>query len=182
MLVTVAAYTDAIEAHIAKGRIQADGIPAYIAHEHHIWANWFISNALGGVKVQVLPQFVTDATDILETVRSSTYEQLLLEQEGPFEKEKCPKCESDRIKERRWPQKVALLMVWFTTLPVPYSEGLKRCLVCGNKWVDKYWKNYTLTTLTIIVLSAVLFYYAIIVTFYYWCKLSDMNPGCMCCI
>lgn len=179
MLVTVVAYTDAIEAHIAKGRIEADGIPAYIAHEHHIWANWFYSNALGGVKVQVLPQFVAEAKSILEAIKASTYEQLLELQEGSIEKEVCPKCKSEAIEAIRWSQKVALLVVWFTTLPIPYSRGSARCLVCGNKWVDQYCKNYTVTTLAIIILSTTLFYFAVIGTFYYWCRLSGTSPGCI---
>ena len=55
--VTIASFTSPLEAHMARGRLEAEGIPAFIAHENHIWAEWFLSNALGGVKVQVLKQY-----------------------------------------------------------------------------------------------------------------------------
>ena len=52
-LVTVGSYTDPIQAHIAGGRLESEGIPVVIADEHLIWGNWMLSNALGGVKLQV---------------------------------------------------------------------------------------------------------------------------------
>ena len=179
MLVTVAAYTDAIEAHIAKGRIEADGIPAYIAHEHHIWANWFISNALGGVKVQVLPQFEVDAKSILKAIKTSTYEQLLEDQEGLFEKEVCPECKSEAIVEVRWSQKLALLAAGLFLVPIPYFRGSEKYLVCGNSWVDQHWKNYSLVVLAIIILSTILFCFSVAGTFFYWCRLNGASSQCM---
>lgn len=35
-LVTVDSFTDAVEAYIAKGRLEAEGIPTFIANENHI--------------------------------------------------------------------------------------------------------------------------------------------------
>ena len=36
MLVTIATFTNPLEAHIVRGRLQAEGIETYVAHEHHI--------------------------------------------------------------------------------------------------------------------------------------------------
>ena len=44
-----------MEAHIFRLRLEAEGIFAVVAHEHHVWANWPYAMALGGVKVQVPP-------------------------------------------------------------------------------------------------------------------------------
>ena len=38
------------------GLLQAEGITAFVAHEHHIGNNWPLSTALGWTKVQVLPE------------------------------------------------------------------------------------------------------------------------------
>lgn len=41
------------EAHLAKSRLEDEGIRCYIANEYTISANWLYSNVLGGVKVYV---------------------------------------------------------------------------------------------------------------------------------
>jgi len=51
-LSTICWFADPIKAHIVKGRLEAEGIYVYLANEHHIWAKWTISNALGGVECQ----------------------------------------------------------------------------------------------------------------------------------
>ena len=64
-----------MEAHIARGFLENYDIFAVVINEHHIrMNNWFMIQALGGVKLQVL------AADYLQT------QQLLIEvQEGKYE-------------------------------------------------------------------------------------------------
>lgn len=57
MLVTIATFSFPHEARIAKARLDALGIPSFIADEHTINMQWLYSNALGGVRLQV-PQAV----------------------------------------------------------------------------------------------------------------------------
>lgn len=40
---TVDSYTSPIDAYLAKGRLEAEGIPAFVAHDNHVWANWMYS-------------------------------------------------------------------------------------------------------------------------------------------
>ncbi len=65
-LLTVESFSDPLEAHIAKGRLEAEGIQAFVANEHHIWANWMMSHALGGVRVQVASENIDVAKRIIE--------------------------------------------------------------------------------------------------------------------
>ncbi|KAA0446357.1 MAG: DUF2007 domain-containing protein [Candidatus Thioglobus sp.] len=53
MLTTVARFSFAHEAYIARAKLESEGIPATLADEHTINMQWLYSNALGGVKVQV---------------------------------------------------------------------------------------------------------------------------------
>ena len=55
-LVTVAAYPDAIAAHLAVARLVGEGIQSSTADEHIVSADWFYTGAVGGVKVQVHPK------------------------------------------------------------------------------------------------------------------------------
>ena len=67
MLVTVASYWLPYEAHLARSKLEAQGIPAALADEHTIEAQWLFANALGGVKVMVHPLYADAARAILAT-------------------------------------------------------------------------------------------------------------------
>jgi len=64
-LVTIAIFPDAFNAHLAQGRLQADGIDAYIQDEHAIQVNPFYNVALGGIKLQVKDNDVQAAVFLL---------------------------------------------------------------------------------------------------------------------
>lgn len=53
MLVTVARFTDPLEAQIACGRLRAEGIDAHVADAHMGLANWEWRLAVGGTRVLV---------------------------------------------------------------------------------------------------------------------------------
>ena len=53
MFVTIARYPDPIEAHIACGRLRAEGIDAHVADDHMAVANWEWRLAVGGTRLRV---------------------------------------------------------------------------------------------------------------------------------
>ncbi len=67
-LVTLAAFNMPHQAHLAKSRLEAEGIPVFIRDEHLISINWFYSPALGGVKLQVPDVNLKEAREILDSV------------------------------------------------------------------------------------------------------------------
>lgn len=71
-LVTVAQYDQMPLAYIAKGRLEAEGIPCLIADENLVQADWFYSLAVGGIKVQVEEEFVSRARTVLGTDYSAS--------------------------------------------------------------------------------------------------------------
>ncbi|ALP54337.1 hypothetical protein Tel_14940 [Candidatus Tenderia electrophaga] len=54
--VTVASFDTSPEAHIAMGRLLAEGLDAHLADEHLVQTDWLYSIAVGGIKLQVPPQ------------------------------------------------------------------------------------------------------------------------------
>ncbi len=64
-LVTVAARTTAAEAHIVRAKLESEGIHAFIADEMLSTFRWDLSNAIGGVKVQVAEEDYDRALEIL---------------------------------------------------------------------------------------------------------------------
>ncbi len=105
MLKTIAQYTDPIQAYIAKGRLEASNIPVTIADEYYISANWMISNAIGGVKLQVPDEFTVQAIQVIRRLDAGDYEatDLVYTEEVPEKPEEqpvddaCPYCQSKDI-------------------------------------------------------------------------------------
>lgn len=64
-LITIAVFAVAFHAQLLKGRLEADGIECYIQDEHTVQVNPVLSNALGGIKLQVKEEDVPLAVNLL---------------------------------------------------------------------------------------------------------------------
>ena len=65
-LVTIARFDLTGQAHIAKNALEAAGIKSVLADEQTIAMDWLLSNAIGGIKVQVLEEDAERAVTALE--------------------------------------------------------------------------------------------------------------------
>lgn len=74
--VTVAAYDTMTPAHIAMGRLQAEGIECWLADENLVQMDWLYSIAVGGIKLQVHQQYAHWAAEILATDYSAELSDL----------------------------------------------------------------------------------------------------------
>lgn len=136
MFTTIDRTTNAIEAHIIRGHLEAEGIPAFVAHEHHIWARWDLSNALGGVKIQIFDEQLDDAKHVLNNIHQGIYTTALEDEWGPLEELRCPVCDSIAVKKRLALWRTAFLVLWMTCLTIPFRHGAYRCRDCGRRWVE----------------------------------------------
>lgn len=101
-LVTVATFNMPYQAHLAKSRLEAAGIPAFIRDEHLVRMLPFLSQALGEVKLQVPDVHLKEAREILDSTPDVglTDEEALsatpIEEPGPEPPElmECPHCGS----------------------------------------------------------------------------------------
>lgn len=127
-LVTIATYTDAIEAHIARGRLDAEGIAAFTADEHLVWADWSYSNALGGVKLRVAHADAARALAVLQELHHGAY---ALPEPGAA---RCPACgASDPVADRRT-FRIALASLFLIAIPLPFTHRGLRCERCAHRW------------------------------------------------
>lgn len=131
-LVTVERFTNPLEAHISKGLLESEGVPASLGSEHHVWASWPISQALGGVRLQVPAEYAYRARDVLARWRRGEYQEAL-EEVHEMEPERCPNCGSADLRFTRSSASTVLLLM---TLGVsglifpPRIDGTK-CNACG---------------------------------------------------
>lgn len=87
---TIATFPYSSEAQIVKGKLQSEGIQVYLADEYTIDSDPLISQAIGGVKIQVLTTQKEEAISILKDIHSFS-----VDENG--EAIICPNCESKTI-------------------------------------------------------------------------------------
>lgn len=73
-LVTLRDNLEPTEARILKARLEADGIPAWLHGEQHVQADWTVSIALGGVRLQVRNRDVKPARNVLAAIERGDYQ------------------------------------------------------------------------------------------------------------
>lgn len=64
-MTTVAAFTTPEQAHLLRLRLEAAGIAAYVQDENLIQTDWLLSNAVGGVRVEVADEDVEAVQEYL---------------------------------------------------------------------------------------------------------------------
>ncbi len=67
-LITVAAFNKGIKAHLSKSKLESEGIECFIADENVVNLNWFLSNAVGCIKLQVKESDAERAVKILKAM------------------------------------------------------------------------------------------------------------------
>lgn len=135
-LVTIASFINPWDAYLAKGKLEDEGIPALIADEYHVWANWIYAQALGGVKIQVFEENASAANDILSSLAQGRYAEELKSEYPDLDANNCPQCGSDRYKSRM-PfgfMLLAILTLGILSIIFPLRRDSHQCLRCGHKW------------------------------------------------
>ncbi|MFA0813278.1 putative signal transducing protein [Microbulbifer epialgicus] len=128
MLVTVASFSFPYEAQIAKAALESEGIKAFVADEHTINMQWLYSNAMGGVRVQVLEYDLESARLMLNQDHSmKVYAEV-----GERQVRYCEYCSSTNMEPFTKGKKPAYLVFLFFGMPLFfYKHGLK-CGSCGR--------------------------------------------------
>jgi hypothetical protein len=134
-MVTVATFRDPWNAHILCSRLHTIGIAAVVANENHVWAQWPISTALGGVRVQVPDLQADGAREVMRLAQSGEYSRQLAEELGDLDEQTCPNCGSIDLRPRRELTRVivAILCGLFTGAIFPAIGSTYSCRDCGTK-------------------------------------------------
>lgn len=74
--VTIATYDKVTDAHIALGRLAAEGIEAQLFDDHLVQMDWLYSIAVGGIKLRVSRGDAKAARVVLETDYSAVLDDV----------------------------------------------------------------------------------------------------------
>ena len=136
LLVTVGLFRDPWHAHLFRMRLEAEGIPAFVAFQFHIGNNWLYSMALGGARVQVWRYLAPEAAEVLRRVRSGECRRELAAMFGDLDDQRCPHCGSTDLRKRRSVAMFALFIAALFFLPLPAWGWVYICRRCGTKFED----------------------------------------------
>ena len=155
-LVTIASYTNSLHANIVKGRLQAENIPATLANEQYINADWLLSNALGGVQIQVPVEYEQPAKELIESIEDGQLE--VNDDDVDIDQLLCPICKSSDIQTNSIFWKISLILSNTLYMPLPFSQHSHSCKTCQHEWTEDNDKAYSTGTLLFyIVVLAVIF-------------------------
>jgi hypothetical protein len=132
-LVIIRQFRDLPEALLAKGFIESAGIECFLADENIVRMDWFISNFVGGIKLQVKAEDVPAALEVLD---QPIPEEFSFEGDAKYQQPRCPKCYSLDIVFEDLNKEVAYTSAWLG-VPIPLSQKSWKCLTCGRRWVEE---------------------------------------------
>jgi len=133
-LVTVRRYRDLAEAYVGRSLLESAGIPAWIADENLVRMDWFYSNLVGGMRLQVDEGEEAAAREILEERAPGT---ITYGEEEVYVQPTCPKCGSAEITLGSGTERgQSLVALYVLSIPVPPREAIWQCEACGARWVD----------------------------------------------
>ena len=124
--ITIEHFYHPTEAHIAAGRLESEGIPVFLHGINHATANWLMTTALGGIRLQVPGNAVEEAKEILADTFSTE----------SAEEKQCPSCGSDNTSVLSGSWRIALLAIHLFSIPLPWKKNRRFCSDCRNEWAE----------------------------------------------
>jgi hypothetical protein len=131
-LVTIRQFRDLPEALLAKGSLESAGIECFLADENLVRLDWFISNFIGGIKLNVR---AADAENAQKLLDEPILEGLYVQGVGLYEQPRCPKCQSLDVNFQELDRPIAYMSA-FLRVPMPIQRSGWRCHACDAEWEE----------------------------------------------
>jgi len=135
-LVTLWRYRDLPEALVAKSKLDSDAVTCFLADFEIVRLNWFLSNAVGGVRLQVADEDAEHAWALLSEEITAGF---TAEETGEaYHQPVCPNCQSRDVAFDYFHRGLAAAVLWVISLPVWIPKRSWRCEDCGHEWKADY--------------------------------------------
>jgi len=128
-LMVVANFRDVHRALLAKGAVESAGIECFLRDDNFVRMNWLVSDAVGGIRLQVAPE---DAEAARQVLNQPIPETLEVEGVGEYQQPTCPECQSlDVSLEGTDPSAYVTAAIG---VPIPFYRPGWKCASCGHEW------------------------------------------------
>lgn len=123
-------YTNYIDAHIAKGVLEENGIDCWLKDENTTTINPVLGNIVGGIKLMVVKDAAQRAWEILQELKKEQQQKIV-----------CPKCNSHNLEFVSTPRKASnwltALVTFFTGDFAIAPDKVYHCFDCGHEFSQK---------------------------------------------
>jgi len=131
-LTTLRKFRDLPEALIAKGCLESAGIESCLVDDNMVRLDWFWSNLMGGIKLQVRKEDSEAAASILDQPIPEGFDVTGV---GEYQQPHCPKCQSLDVNFKELDRPVAFVSAYLN-VPIPWRRRAWRCHSCHAEWED----------------------------------------------
>lgn len=131
-MVTIRRFRDLPEALIAKGSLDSAGIDSVLGNDNLVRLDWFWSNLMGGVQLQVEPEDAEAANEILNQPIPESFDAVGT---GDYQQPRCPSCGSLDVSFQELNKPIAYVSA-YAGLPLPVRRQAWRCHACNAEWED----------------------------------------------
>jgi hypothetical protein len=132
-LVTIRQFRDLPEALLAKGSLESAGIECFLCDDNLVRLDWFISNFIGGIKLNVRPADEANARKLLD---EPILEGLYVQGVGLYEQPRCPRCQSLDVNFQELDRPISY-MTAFLHVPIPVQRPAWHCHACDAEWEEE---------------------------------------------
>lgn len=137
---TLITFTYPIEAHMAKGLLESDGIKTMIQDEMTVQVDNFYSNAIGGVKLLVKAEDQEKGITILKEGGyiledgNKTEEPSVVYLYKSNDKTNCPFCHSENIMKNKDINILTPVIYLILGAFIPIFRPIYKCYNCDKEW------------------------------------------------
>jgi hypothetical protein len=124
-MITIARFSTPEEAHLFRLRLASGGVEAFILDEHMVQMDWLISNAIGGVRVQIAEEDIEASRQILQDAPDDPDAAITVT---------CPFCESITTRKKELTRRLSFLSLVVIGCPLPVAKNHYICQTCGHSW------------------------------------------------
>jgi hypothetical protein len=132
-LVTVATFRDIFEADFVTTIFDLEGIPSILANQHVAILRWDYSNAIGGIRLNVLGKDAERARQLLRDrpIRPDSARPPVIDRDYDLA---CPECGSLEVRYERF-SRFAFFLSWLVLgIPIPIPRRRFKCRTCRHGW------------------------------------------------
>lgn len=135
-LVTLWRYRDLPEALVARSKLDSQEVWCVLADDNIVRLDWFWSNAVGGVRLQVADD---DAEYAMALLAEEIPDAFIAEETGEdYKQPECPNCHSRDVMFEPLHKGIALSLLWLESLPVWIPKKSWKCEDCRDRWESEY--------------------------------------------
>lgn len=132
-LVTIQSFHELSEATIIKAMLNSAGIECFLVDDNTGRMLGFISDVIGGIRIQVNKTDAEAAIALLNQPLPGTSDEV---EEANEQQPRCPKCYSADVTCRELDKPTMYSGAWLNS-PLPVHVRLCTCRSCGYEWDDE---------------------------------------------